>query len=423
MSYLNPFPVNDGPIGEDLFVGRNDVIQRFQDFLSRDPNVKHNEVWIVAGERGQGKSSLFRKLSGLAAGSSEGCALGRLTWREDRDAMFPLARKLYASIVESRQDGRRTVPLFWGGLRYHSGRLMQFASFSVPGTGGAKVSVSHLTPKPRNGAELVNLLASYLREGVRSVVLLIDEVSKTQGVSVEKTKKLADSIRDTEIPNAKRGLNILTIVFVQPKDVASFDAKNDGPRSSITLTLEDFRETDLQDLVQYGLASQKGLPPALADIAGVASAVEAWVGGVPTLSVALLHDAFEQMKRRVAKGASPVLEATDVEDCVKEGKIPQVELRINSLVKYFSMPTEVALHGNIRRLLGAFAGEAYGTGGWKETELRKKMQETLTRTTTASESIDACLRALIDAPLLLRNGEQLKFRGRLVMNRLEELLQ
>lgn len=430
MPRLNPFPASDGPIGEDLFVGRNDIVQKFEAFLSRDARERYNEVWVVAGERGQGKSSLFGKLANLPAVARPSSAIGRHTWRENSNEMFPLARELYGSILASRKGGRRAVPVFWGGLRYYAGKLIPFASYQIPATGGAQVSLSHLAPKPRNGAELVNLLALHLREEVRSVVLMIDEVSKTPPISVDKTKRLANSVADTRISNAVRALNILTVAFVQPKDVEHFEAAKGGPRSMETFVLRDFSQVEVEGLVQRGLelsralAEQGSLTPASADIRRVASRVIEWVGGVPTLTVGLLHDAFEQMKKRVESGAAPVLEGKDVDDSVTNGKTPEVERRIGSFVKNFSVPSQVGLRENVFRLLGAFASEDYGHGQWNDRNaLKTKMQKTVGATRLATEAIDVCFQGLIDAHLLVRDGAHLRFRGRLLMNRLVELLQ
>lgn len=430
MSYHNPFPASDGPIGENLFVGRSDIIQGFQEFISRNPNDRRNEVWIVAGDRGQGKSSLVRKLATTVAGSRGDCACACFEWKENHNAAFPLARELYGSIVKSRKDGQWIVPLFRGGIRYHLGNLLPFASYSA---GGASVSLKHLVPKPRNGSELVTLLVSNLHDKVGTVVFMIDEVSIRSEASVEpgpaadKTKVLANSVRNTPLPEG-RGLNILTMIFVQPQDVRAFDARIGGPRSWVSWTLEDFLKTDIEDLIQSGVAAsnvharQQGLPLVSAEMSPVAAAVEDWVGGVPTLTVALLHDAFEKMKKRVEQGEPPELKAADVEDCIKDGNFPLVKMRIGQLVRYFQMPTESRLQAQVRRLLGAFAEEEYGPGGWQESELRSKMREIVGNTSSAKESIEVCIRRLVDSSLLIRSGNELRFRCRLAMNHLVELL-
>ena len=326
------------------------------------------------------------------------------------------------------RNRKSPIPFFWGGLRFHAGSPFQFISVTEPTT-GIQLNLAKLVPGPRDGAAMMSLLTKYLRPEIRSVALLIDEVSQdSKNVKpLELSRDFAKAVSRFEFPSEGRSFNIVTILFVFPRDTGRIST-DVGPISIRRFDeLADFSSTEIGDLISVGLRricddqSGYGGRTVTADLMPLADSVLRWTGGIPRLTTALLYDSFKAfLDEGGLSGTVTVFDASHVAKALSDPRTCELTLvKTKDLVSKFAVPDDVRLVAPERILLDALAGERLGQGPWAETELRALMRGQLGRGPFVDPAIEHLLTSLKNAFLFrVDKRGRLEPRGRLVLTHL-----
>lgn len=409
----NPFPIDDGAIRKELFVGREEILEAFDEFLKTDVGKGKNAFWMVTGSRGQGKSSLWNALR-LRALSKTGVALGAWKWPSEGLPSSTISAELYSSILA--QDMASSPVTSRGIFLFKTNAWFNELSINLY---LIKLSLKRYRERFSTPRGLIERLSSTLKKEIEVVPFLVDEVSINPDVSVVQTAQFAQAVADTKLEVGQRPLNLITIAFVQPQHAELLSARKGGPRSRIDFHLQDFTEAEIAEVVQKGLkltetANSGRALSVTGDIAAVAEVVKNLTGGVPTLSLGLLYDGYEQMVTRVANSngeAPPIMQAVDVYKS-RELKISQVNSRLAQFQFDLRLPDANPMNQqHARALLESLALGFYGDGPWQIDELKHSMQSKIGKAVQRSKVIDPLISALESAALIVIDDKEVRFRG------------
>lgn len=397
----NPFPAQGQSIGEKLFVGRSEFINAFQAFIHEPPEDRRTSFWLVTGARGQGKTSLMDACHRIARGKP-GVALGTTTWMRENPESSIVAEGLYKSIL----DGKSVK----GGWRFGLHNLLK--NFS-PSYQGVKISLPSFNTRFCTGAGLMMELTDHLSDGFSKVVFLIDEVSSSP-VARERTAKFAQDISAFDTSNCPRDFSVLTIVFVQPQDADKLDTHN-GPRGNLPFDLGDFSPSEVEAVLHKGMkAVNSGAPgqsAVEADVAGVTACVYTHTGGIPTLTLGLLHDAYKRMVTRVnSSSAPPKLTKDDVEAVCRDPQGGQLAERLALFRFKIKLDASDAHRSQARDLLNMLSSGSIGEGPWEAEEFISQIGKKL-GSTLKDEVILPVMRQLEQDGIITRESEKVRFRG------------
>lgn len=420
----NPFDAAGRAISKELFVGREEVLGAFREFLTIDTDSGRNVFWIVSGSRGQGKSSLFEACQREVADMGPHYALGSYTWPDQDPAPNAIARELFDTIV--MRPGEWSPVNNFTRWRHTLSRFLPDLSIDLR---FFKFSLNKYFEKIKDGWSLIKQLSICLRPEAHSVIILIDEVSTKPDVTVEHTKRFAKSLSDQKLEINGKRLNILTVVFVQPQHSRFLAANNGGPRASTSFSLSDFSETEVEVVVRKGLAIANASLPSnsgviSSDLADVACEVRMHTGGVPTLTVGLLHDAYKQMTERIQRtpGEHMELLVTDVKSALNR-KSSEMGSRLSLFTGNFSLPGGSYPANHNRVLLKILAGENFSSAPIKIKDLESKLTKSIGKATPAINVISPVLIALQSSGFatLDDNGREVTFRGEVLRKSLANI--
>lgn len=407
----NPFPADDGAVKKELFVGREEILDDFDQFLRSDVGMGKNAFWVVTGSRGQGKSSLLEAFRYRALGKT-GVALGAWKWPPGKLPANPIAAELYRSIATQDKAPSAVSPT--GRFLFKVTTWIDDLSINLY---FIKVSLQRYRERLRNAHGLIQRLASNLKREIEVVAFLVDEVSINSEDSAEQTKQFAQAIADTKLEVGQRRLNLLTVAFVQPQHAQLLSTKSGGPRSRIEFHLQDFTEAEVAEVVQKGLklceaSDNEGTLSVTGEIADVAQAVMDLTGGVPTLALGLLHDGYRQMEERLttSNGTAPVMRAADVLSSRKL-RGTQVDARLAQFQFELHLPDTEPIKQHARALLEALASDTFGDGPWNLGALTQAMQKRIGKAAPPDKVINPILAALQSAALIVKDGQTIRFRG------------
>ena len=412
----NPFPVSDKSIKEELFVGRDNVLSEFELFLTTQSCTGKNSFWVISGDRGQGKTSLFDELIRKALANDKACcAFWNCSQRTNN--VETLEYGIYYSVF-SQKKGTNPLKEYsrlasqllhntsWFGFSFN------FFSLKLP-------NYSNFFKHPM---DVVQALAKNLKDTIETLVFVIDEVSFSDS-SLQSAKDFAKCISDNKIIIKNKQINILTIVFVKKNHSNFFTPKNGGPRSGRMFELTDFTVQEIESLVNTGFElannTEQGTVSLITlDTTKITNLIYRLVGGMPTLTLGLLYDAYNLMEDRATHLDDKDFYFTD------EFVIDAADICTNQLHERLALFRDVVIHGDnvkietIRQLATAISNDSFDCGPWLKEDFVQKCQGIIGKAIKLTDVITPFIAALTNNGIIYFKDNKLFFRGEVLKKQL-----
>lgn len=409
----NLFHDGTDAVPPDLFTGRREVTTAFKELLGRARSGAR-EVWIVAGRRGSGKSSLARYLaaSDVLGQPSSRCIViwfswdrakgtDSLDWELYRDVLsrcswdFANGTLLRAKTVQKVLDVYNTIGIFVGGI-----------------FGG---NLSTIQTAVRSGKDLVAHARRALRTSdVTTIVLLLDDADKTP-----QTLAASCQIAD-EMANAGGGagdVNCVVSLLVHPgwdRDLSR--TMNPARHVRYRARLDPFEREDVVSLINRRCT-------VLGWEAEAGSAETAYVlsGGIPHIMGGLLSQA--RAERSTVSGR-PLLTTVILEDAIWTSTV--VLERLRSELTYRELDVNSVETAVERDILCSFGRIAMpyrsAASGLTEGEWRRLVTECLGAKAGVTDSISSAWQLLRDKDVLQQVDGRYRFCAEAIRLKLPALL-